>query len=65
MPRQCNYELCGNNFLKRRRVKSGRYGTKSISPLASKIWEILRKEKKDSDTVQIFKAKVKNSARLE
>ena len=50
VPRQCSYELRGNNFLERRRVKSVRYGTKSISSLAPKIWEILPNEIKDSDT---------------
>ena len=58
VPRQCNYELRGNNFLERRRVKSLRYGTESLSSLASKIWEILTNEIKDSDTLQIFKAKI-------
>ena len=43
-PRQCNYDLRGNNFLERRRVKSVRYGTKSRSSLAPKIWEILPNE---------------------
>ena len=57
--RQCNYDLRGNNFLERRRVKSARYGTESISFLAPKIWEILSNEIKDSDTLQIFKAKIK------
>ena len=51
VPLQCNYELCGNNFLERRRVKSVRYGTESISSLAPKIWEILPNEIKDSDTL--------------
>ena len=59
VPRQCNYELRGNNFLERRRVKSVRYGTESISSLAPKIWEILLNEIKDSDTLQIFKVKIK------
>ena len=59
VPRQCNYELRGNNFLERRRVKSVRYGTESISSLARKIWEILPSEIKDSDTLQILKAKIK------
>ena len=59
VPRQCNYDLRGNNFLERRRVKSVRYGTESISSLAPKIWEILPNEIKDSDTLQIFKAKIK------
>ena len=57
--RQCNYDLRGNNFLERRRVKSVRYGTGSISFLAPKTWEILPNEIKDSDTLQIFKAKMK------
>ena len=59
VPCQCNYELRGNNFLERR-VKSVRYGTESISSLAPKIWEILPNEIKDSDTLQIFKAKIKS-----
>ena len=54
---QSNYELRGNNFLERR-VKSVRYGTKSISSLAPKIWEILPNEIKDSGTLQIFQAKI-------
>ena len=61
VPRQCNYELRGKNFLERRRVKSVRYGTKSISSLVPKKWEILPDEIKDSDTLQIFKAKVGSS----
>ena len=56
---ECNYDLRGNNFLERRRVKSVRYGTESISFLAPKMWEILPNEIKDSDTLQIFKAKIK------
>ena len=59
VPRQCNYELRGNNFLVRRRVKSVRYGTESISSLAPKIWKSLPNEIKDSGTLQIFKAKTK------
>ena len=59
VPRQYNYDLSGNNILERRRVKSVRHGTESISFLASKIWEILPNEIKDSGTLQIFKAKIK------
>ena len=59
VPRQCNYELRGNNFLERRRVKSARYSIKSISSLAPKILEILPNEIKDSDILQIFKAIIK------
>ena len=49
VPRQCNYELRGNNFLERRKVKSVRYGNKSPK-IAPKIWEILPNKIKDSDT---------------
>ena len=49
----------GNNFLERRRVKSVRYDTESISFLASKIWETLPNGIKDSDILQIFNAKIK------
>ena len=59
VPRQCNYELRGNNFFETRRVKSVRYGTESISSLAPNIWEILLDEIKDSDTLQSFKVKIK------
>ena len=59
VPRQCNYALRGNNFLERRRVKSVRYGTESVSSLAPKIWEILSNDIKDTDTLQIFKAKIR------
>ena len=55
VPRQCSYELRGE----RRTDKSVRYVTESISSLAPKIWEILPNEIKDSDTLQIFKAKIK------
>ena len=51
VPRQCNYDLRGNNFLERRRVKSVRDGTESISFLASEIREILPNEIKDSGTL--------------
>ena len=48
-----------NNVLESKRVKSVRYGIKSISSLAPKIWEILPNEIKDLDNFQIFKAKIK------
>ena len=59
VPRQCNSDLRGNNFLEKRRVNEVRYGTESISFLGPKIWELLPNEIKDSDTLQIFKAKMK------
>ena len=62
VPSQCNHDLRGNNFVERRRVKSVIYGTESISFLAPKIWEILLNEIKDSDFLQIFKAKIKKGS---
>ena len=59
VPHESNYELRGKNLLERRRVKSVRYGTESISSLAPKILDILPNEIKDSDTPQIFKPKIK------
>ena len=59
VPHQGNYELRGNNFFKRRRVKSVRYETELVLFLAPKIWKILPNEIKDSDTFQIFKANIK------
>ena len=58
--RNCNYNLRENNFLKRRRVNSVRYGTESVSFLAPKIWDTLPKEVKNSETLNAFKAKIKN-----
>ena len=58
--RNCSHNLRGNNFLKRRRVNSVRYGTESVSFLAPKIWDILPKEIKNSETVNAFKSKIKN-----
>ena len=58
--RNCNYNLRGNNFLKRRRVTSVRYGAESVSLLVPKIWDILPKEIKNSETLNAFKAKIKN-----
>ena len=64
VPRQSKYELRRNNFLVRRRVKPVRYGTKSISSLAPKRWEILPNEMKNLDNLQIFKAKIKKWVRV-
>ena len=60
MERNCKYSLLGNNFLKRRRVNSVRYGTESVSFLAPKIWDTLPKEIKNSETLNAFTAKIKN-----
>ena len=59
--RNNNYSLRGNNVLTRRRVISVRYGTETISFLAPKIWDILSKDIKDSESLDIFKRKIKKS----
>ena len=57
--RNNNYSLRGNNLLTRRRVNSMRYGTETDSFLAPKIWDILPKDIKDSESLDIFKKKIK------
>ena len=44
----------------RQRVNSVRYGSKSVSFLAPKIWDILPNEIKNSETLNAFKLKIKN-----
>ena len=58
--RNWNYNLRGNSFLNRRKVNSVRYSTESVSFLAPKLWDILPKEIKNSETLNTFKAKIKN-----
>ena len=55
-----NYSLPGNKVLIIRRVNSVRYGTETVSFLAPKIWDILPKEIKDSESLDISKRKIKN-----
>ena len=57
--RKSNYSLRGNNVLTRRRVNSVRYDTETVSFLAPKIWDILPKDIKDSESLDIFKRKIK------
>ena len=47
------------NVLNRRGVNSIRYGTETVSFLAPKIWDILPKKMKDSESLDIFKRKIK------
>ena len=58
--RNNNCSLRGNNVLTRRRVNSVRYGTETVSFLAPKIWDILPKDIIDSESLDIFKRKIKN-----
>ena len=57
--RNNNYSLRGNNVLTRRRVNSMRYGTETFSFLAQKLWDILPKDIKDSESLELSKAKSK------
>ena len=59
MERNNNYSLRGNNVLTRQRVNSVRYGTETVSFLAPNIWDILPKDIKDSESLVIFKRKIK------
>ena len=53
--RNNSYSLRWTNVLTRRRANSMRYGTETVSFLAPKIWGILPKEIKDSESLDIFK----------
>ena len=57
--RNNNYSLRGNNVLTRRRVNSVRYDTETVSFLAPKTCDILPKDIKDSESLGIFKRKIK------
>ena len=61
--RNNNYSLRKNNVplssLTRRRVNSVRYGTETFSFLTPKIWDILTKEIKDSESLDMLKRKIK------
>ena len=57
--RNNNYSLRGNNVLTRRRVNSMRYDTETVSFLAPKIWDILPKDIKNSESLDILTRKIK------
>ena len=53
-----NYGLRENNVLTKLRVESVRYDTDPVSFLDLKIWDILPKETKGSESLDIFKRKI-------
>ena len=59
--RNNNYSLWGNNVLSRWRINSVRYRTDTVSFLAPKIWDNLPKDIKDSESLNIFKGKIKSN----
>ena len=57
--RNNNYSLRGNNVLTKQKVNSVRYGTEKVSFLTPKLWDILPRYIKDSESLDIFKRKIK------
>ena len=57
--RETTYNLRKEAAFSTRRVKSVQYGLETISILGPKIWDMLPKNIKDSESVEIFKLKVK------
>lgn len=55
--RDCTYIWRSTNFLNRQRVNSVSYGTKSVSFLGPKNWDILPKEISHSETLHTFHIK--------
>ena len=58
-PKTSSYDLGNNNSLKRRKVKSVWHGTESVSYLGPKIWDLVPNEKKESESLNGFKFKIK------
>ena len=54
------YDLRSNNNFQTRRVRTVRYGTESLSFLGPKIWNLLPLELKNSESLNVFKARVKS-----
>ena len=57
--KKTKYDLCKGSTLISRNVKTVYCGTESISYLAPKIWKLIPKEIKNSDSLYSFKSKIK------
>ena len=57
--RTTEYNLRGNPNLSTRNLHSVHYGTDSLSHLGPKIWNLVPNNIKDSETLNIFKSKIK------
>ena len=55
----CPYNFCQNDTLQRQRVNSIRHDTESISFLGPKIWDLVPSDIKLSQSLSIFKRKIK------
>ena len=60
MPKTSLYNLGRNDTFKKRKVHSVYHGTKSLSFLGPKIWDIVPVELKQSETLYSFKLKIRN-----
>ena len=57
--KECNYNLRKEVTLASNKPSSTKYGINSISHLSPKIWEQIPKEIRTSETLNIFKGKIK------
>ena len=53
------YNFRRNDTLQRRRVNSVRHGTESVSFLGPKLWDLIPRDIKISQSLSIFKRKIK------
>ena len=53
------YNLGGDPELQRRRNRTVYSGTESISSLAPRIWELIRGDIRNANSLEIFKVKIK------
>ena len=59
------YNFRRNDTLQKRRVNSARHGTESISLLGPKIWDLVPSDIKSSQSLSIFKRKIKKLVPLQ
>ena len=59
IPKTSLYNLRRNDTFKRRQVHSVYHGTESLSFLGPKIWDLVPSEFKQSQSLEIFKSKIK------
>ena len=58
-PKVSHYDLHNNNSFKRRRVYFVWHGTKLVSYLGLKIWDLVPNEVKESESLNGFKFKIR------
>ena len=58
-PKVSHYDLHNNNSFKRRRVYFVWHGTKLVSYLGPKIWDLVPNEIKESESLNGFKFKIR------